>query len=389
MGPMPGECAPEKHEAGGAELRYRRIVAKFGTNLLTAGTDRLDLEIMASLVGQVARLVRRGARVIIVTSGAVAAGQHRLGNRQGRRGDVAWRQVLASIGQSALMQAYEQLFSWHDLVVGQTLLTRRDLADKRGYLTTRNALEGLLAAGVVPIVNENDVVATDEIAEARIGDNDNLSAYVANLVDADLLAILTNIGGLYTADPNLDPTAILIPRVERIDETVERLAGRVVHARSRGGMATKLQAARLATGSGVDVVIASGHEPQVLARLAQGEAIGTVFPATSPRLVGRRRFYRMAVTPVGRMIVDEGAAQAIAARRSLLPAGIVGVEGEFKRGDVVEIVASDGRRVATGRSRYDADDVRAILGHRSDQIIELLGYSHGDEVVHSDDLALE
>jgi len=374
--------------AGGAgELRYRRIVAKFGTNLLTAGTDRLDLEIMASLVGQVARLVRRGAQVIVVTSGAVAAGRHRLGARGQQRRDVAWKQVLASIGQSALMQAYEQLFSWHDIVVGQTLLTRRDLADHLGYLNTRNALQGLLAAGAVPIVNENDVVATDEIAEARIGDNDNLSAYVANLVNADLLAILTNIDGLYTADPNVDPTATLVRRVEQVNETVERLAGRAIHERSRGGMVTKLQAARVATGSGVNVVIANGRERDVLTRLAAGEELGTLFPATSQRLASRKREVRV-VRARGRLVVDDGAVRALAARRSLLPAGIVNVEGAFEPGEWVEIVATDGRRVATGKSRYSSDEIRLIRGRRSEKIAELLGASRGDEVVHSDDVVL-
>ena len=371
------------------DLRYRRIVAKFGTNLLTAGTDRLDLEMMASLVGQVARLVRRGARVTIVTSGAVAAGRHRLGPRPQPRRGVVWKQVLASIGQSHLMQSYDQLFSWHDIVVGQTLLTRRDFSDRLGYLNARNALEGLLAAGAVPIVNENDVVATDEIAEARIGDNDNLSAYVANLIGADLLAILTNIDGLFTADPNVDPAATLIPRVELIDAEVERLAGRAISARSRGGMVTKLQAAKLATGSGVDVVIANGHAPAVLARLAEGENIGTLFPATSGRMESRRRWPRAGLVKLsGSLVVDEGAARALADRSSLLAAGIVDVEGSFQAGDLVEVLA-DGQRVAVGKSRYAADDVRRIRGRRSDQIAELLGYSNGDEVVHRDDLVAD
>src|SRR3990170_6316516 len=200
----------------GDGLRYRRIVAKFGTNLLTAGTDRLDLEVMSALVGQVARLHAMGAEVIVVTSGAIAAGRHRLGIARERR-DIPFRQVLASVGQSHLMQSYDQLFAWHDIVVAQTLLSRRDLADRVGYLNARNTLLALLELRAVPIVNENDVVAVEEIEDARIGDNDNLSALVANLVDADLLAILTDTGGLYTADPRRHPDARLIERVDRID----------------------------------------------------------------------------------------------------------------------------------------------------------------------------
>jgi glutamate 5-kinase len=382
----------ENVNASAAEgsLRYRRIVAKFGTNLLTAGTDRLDLEVMAALVGQVARLVRRGAQVIVVSSGAVTAGRHRLGGVRSRRRELSFRHVLAAIGQSHLMNAYDELFGWHDLVVGQMLLTRRDLiADRLSYINARNALLGLLEVGAVPIVNENDVVANDEVIAARIGDNDNLSAYVANVADADLLAILTNIGGLYTADPHVDPAATLIPLVPQIDAEVERLAGRVIHQRSRGGMATKLQAARLATGSGVDVVIADGHEPNVLYRLATGEGIGTRFPATAVRMESYKRWLR-AGDVRGTILVDAGAARAVAElRRSLLPAGVTGVEGSFEPGDLVRIVGPDGRVLANGLTRYASRDVDRIRGKSSGLIPELLGYSFGDEVIHRDYMVVD
>jgi glutamate 5-kinase len=389
MPELPGSSQPGGDSAA-PPLRYRRIVAKFGTNLLTAGTDRLDLEVMAALVGQVARLVRRGAEVIVVTSGAVAAGRHKLAGVQRRRRDVAFQQVLAAIGQGQLMNAYDQLFGWHGIVVGQTLLTHRDLlANRVSYINARNALLGLLEAGAVPIVNENDVVAIDEIAEARIGDNDNLSAYVANLVDADLLAILTNIAGLYTADPNLDPAATLIPLVPKLDAEIEKLAGKPISARSRGGMVTKLQAARLATGSGVNVVIADGHERDVLPRLAAGESIGTLFSASVDRLEGRKRWLR-AGRVRGSIHVDAGAASAVAGqRRSLLPAGITGVDGGFNAGDLVEILGPDGQRLARGISRYCAADVEQVRGKSSAQIQALLGYSLGDEIVHRDYLVVE
>src|SRR5579883_1705760 len=391
---MPGTAAhPRAASAASARpqapLRYRRIVAKFGTNLLTADTDRLDLEMMAALVGQVARLVRRGAEVIVVTSGAMAAGRHRLGRGSRSRRDLIYKQVLGSIGQTQLMQSWDSLFAWHDLVVGQTLITRRDIFDRLGYLNARNALLGLLEVGAVPIVNENDVIATDGFAEMRIGDNDNLSAYVANLTDAGLLAILTNIDGLYDKDPNLYPDAKLVPVVEHISAETEAMAGKAISERSRGGMVTKLQAAKLATASGVDVVIANGHTPDVLARLAAGESIGTLFPATVDHLESRRRWIRAAVAPKGRVVIDAGAARALTAGKSLLPAGIVGVYGGFGRADLIEIEGRDGRRLAVGLARYSAADVELIRGKRSDAIEALLGYSYGDAVVHRDDLVLD
>lgn len=367
---------------------YRRIVAKFGTNILTAGTDQLDLEMMASLVGQVARLHRSGAEVIVVTSGGVAAGRQRLRDAHRRR-DLPYRQVMAAVGQVQLMQAYYQLFAWHSIVVGQALLTRRDLAHRDGYLNARNTLLALLEHGVVPVVNENDTVAVDQIAETRIGDNDNLSAFVANLVDADLLAILTNTGGLYTADPHLDPTARLIERVERIDAAVEALAGGAISARAIGGMATKVQAARLATASGVDVVIAGAHERDVLTRLAAGEELGTHFPAVTNHMESRKRWMRAGLSARGRIVVDAGAARALRDRNtSLLPAGIAQVEGPFARGDAVIIWDAQGERIAYGISNYAHDEVERIRGRQSAEIPDLLGHTYGAEVVHRDNLVL-
>jgi glutamate 5-kinase len=367
---------------------YRRIVVKLGTNILTAGSDRLDLEMMASLVGQVARLCRQGLEVVIVTSGGVAAGRERLKSPRRRR-DLPYRQVLAAVGQVELMQKYHQLFAWHDLVVGQALLTRRDLMQRDGYLNARNTLLALLEFGAVPVVNENDTVAVDQIAETRIGDNDNLSAFVANLIEADLLAILTNTGGLYTTDPHLDPTARLIQRVDRIDAEVEALAGGAISDRAIGGMATKLQAARLATASGVDVVIAGAQEPQALVRLAGGEPLGTFFPAHADRIESRKRWMLSGLAARGEMVVDAGAVHALRELgRSLLPAGVVGVVGPFARGDTVTIVAGDGERVAYGITNYDHEDVERIRGRRSESIPSVLGHTFGAEVVHRNNLVL-
>jgi len=377
--------------AGEAGLRYQRIIAKFGTNVLTAGTDRLNLEMMSALVGQVARLHRQGADVIVVTSGAIAAGRHRLGLTRGRR-DMPFRQVLASVGQSHIMQSYDQLFAWHDIVVAQALLTRRDLSDRVGYLNARNTLLALLELRAVPIVNENDAVAVEEIEGVSIGDNDKLSALVANLVDADLLALLTDTAGLYTADPHRDKDARLITQVDRIDEEIERVAcGSPGGPNSRGvgGMATKVEAARLATAGGTDVVIADGHERDVLVRLATGERLGTFFPASADRMESRKRWMLSGLAARGRIVVDAGAARALRREnKSLLPAGVREVEGPFERGDAVNIHGPDGERIACGITNYDDREVAAIRGLRSDRIADVLGHEYGAEVVHRNNLVV-
>jgi glutamate 5-kinase len=367
---------------------YQRIVAKFGTNLLTAGTDRLDASTMSSLVAQVIRLTDEGREVLIVTSGAIAAGRQRLGLAQDRR-DIPFRQVLASVGQAHLMQLYDACFAASGRIVAQTLLSKRDLSDRIGYLNARNTLLGLLEIGVVPIVNENDAVAIDEIAGAKIGDNDNLSALVANLIDADLLALLTDTGGLYTADPRTHKTAKLIERIDRVTPEIEAIAGVSDSARGTGGMATKLQAAKLGTGGGSDVFIADGRERDVLYRLAQGEHVGTLLPARKSRVESRKRWMLSGLTTKGAIIVDAGAGRALTERsKSLLPAGVRDVQGPFKRGDTVNIVLPDGQPIACGITNYDDRDLNAIRGLRSDRIESVLGYQYGSEVVHRNNLVV-
>ncbi len=367
---------------------YRRIVAKFGTNLLTAGTDQLDTATMSSLVSQVVRLMDEGREVLVVTSGAIAAGRQRLGMAQGGR-DIPFRQVLASVGQAHLMQQYDTLFAAGGRVVAQTLLSKRDLSDRIGYLNARNTLLGLLEIGVVPIVNENDAVAIDEIAGAKIGDNDNLSALVANLIDADLLALLTDTGGLYTADPRTHKTANLIERIERVTPEIEAIAGGSDSGRGTGGMVTKLQAAALATGGGSDVFITDGREPDVLCRLAHGEHVGTMLPARKSRVESRKRWMLSGLTTKGAIVVDAGAGRALTERsKSLLPAGVRDVQGPFKRGDTVNIVLPDGHAIACGITNYDDRDLTAIRGLRSDRIEAVLGHQYGSEVVHRNNLVV-
>ena len=367
---------------------YRRIVAKLGTNLLMAGTDKLDARLMSSLVAQIVRLIGEGREVIVVTSGAIAAGRERL-DEHGHRRDIPFRQVLAAVGQAHLMHTYDKLFAAHGRVVGQTLLTRRDLADRGSYLNARNTLLGLLDLGVVPVINENDAVATDEIAGAKIGDNDNLSALVANLIDADLLALLTDTGGLYSADPRTNKGAAVIPRIDRITKEIESIAGGSESGRGTGGMATKLQAARLATGHGSDVFIADGRERDVLYRLANGEHIGTMFPARTSRMESRKRWMVSGLATKGCIIVDAGAAKALIERhKSLLPAGVREVQGVFKRGDGVSICLPDNSPIACGITNYGAEELAIIGGMRSDRIEAALGYQYGSEVVHRNNLVV-
>jgi glutamate 5-kinase len=369
-------------------MRYRRLIAKFGTNLLTKGTGRLDSNIMSSLVGQVAQLHQQGHEIIIVSSGAVAAGRQKLGLTKEHKG-IPFKQVLASVGQSQLMNAYEQLFSRHKIIVAQALLTKSDLIDRAGYLNARNTLLALIELGVICIVNENDVVATDELGELTFGDNDNLSAMVANLVDADLLALLTDIDGLYTADPQRDPEARLIPRVEKIDAEIERLAGDTTSSYSVGGMITKLEAARLATTSGVTVVIANGSKPDVLKQIALEKNIGTIFPSLTDKLESKKRWMLSGLACRGKLIIDDGAVLALKKQnRSLLPAGVVGVEGDFQRGDVVEIFDSKDSQIGCGIPNYSAHDIATIKGAHSDEISSLLGYEYGTEVIHRNNMVL-
>lgn len=369
-------------------LIYRRLVVKLGTSLLTAGTDHLNLQTMAALVEQMASLHKQNAEIVIVSSGAVAAGRHKLGKHQTAH-TIAHKQVLASIGQSSLMHAYEQLFGWHDIIVAQALLTRADIMSRAGYLNARNTLLALLENRAICIVNENDVVAVEELEESQFGDNDYLSAMVANLVDADLLINLSDIEGLYTADPHLSPGASLIPRVEKIDSYIESLAGGTVSRQGRGGMATKIEAAKLATSSGVSMVIASGKEKDVILRLAGGEAIGTFFSVTTTKIESRKRWLVSGLCCKGQLIVDEGAARAMAQHNSsLLPAGVLEIKGDFQRGDVVDIQTISGKSSGTGIANYSSADLAKIKGKRSDVIIQVLGYEYGEEAVHRNNLVI-
>jgi len=371
-----------------SNLPYHRIVVKLGTSLLTGGTDHLDEDIMSHLVAQVAQLHQQGLEILIVSSGAIASGRHKLGLTKKLRG-IPFKQVLASVGQSRLMYVYEKLFGQHNITVAQALLTKADLSDRAGYLNTRNTLLALLELGVICIVNENDVVAVDEIQDAKFGDNDNLSAMVANLIDADLLLMLGDVAGLYTADPHRYPDAYLIPQVDRIDSRIEFLAAGTSNNRGIGGMITKIEAAKLATASGITVVIADGREPDIILRLAAGETIGTRFWSFVDKLESRKRWMVSYLSAKSRLTVDSGAAGALRKqKRSLLATGIEEVEGKFQRGDVVTIYDHKGSILGCGITNYSADDIRTVKGTHSKDIVTLLGYDYGSEVVHRNNLVV-
>ena len=367
---------------------YHRIIAKFGTGLLTGGSDCLDQDSMSRLVAQVAQLHQQGRELIVVSSGAIASGRYKLGLPKKVKG-IPLKQVFHAVGQTRLMHVWEQLFGEYDITVAQALLTRADLSDRAGYLNTRNTLLALMELGVICIVNENDVVAVDEISGAKFGDNDNLSAMVANLVDADLLLILSEIGGLYTADPHCDPGACFVPQVDRIDARIESLAAGTTSGPGVGGMTTKIEAAKLATASGVTVIIADGREPDIIARLAAGESIGTCFLPTTSKMESRKRWMLSGLSTRGGLVVDDGAALALRKqRRSLLAAGIRAIKGEFQRGDIVSIYEPQGSRLGYGITNYSAGDIDIIKGTHSKEITPLLGYDYGAEVVHRNNLAV-
>lgn len=367
-------------------MQAQRIVVKLGTSTLTAGTRTLKRQHMLNIVTQLNALLEAGHEVILVSSGAQAAGRERL-NFPDLPKSLPAKQMLSAIGQSRLMAIYSDLFDIYERVVAQVLLTRDDLNDRARYLNARDTLITLIERRIVPIINENDTVATEEI---RVGDNDNLSAMVASALEADWLIMLTDQQGLYTADPRYDVSARLIPVVERIDEGVLALAGGAGSQVGTGGMITKLQAAQVATRSGVQTVIANGKIPKVLERLiVDGEALGTRFLPTGTHLESRKRWL-LTGKPQGALVVDEGARRALCAREgaSLLPVGIREVRGEFARGDEVAVLALDGIELGRGLSNYDSAALRQLRGQQSARISEILGYSYGDSAIHRNNLVM-
>ena len=362
------------------------IVVKIGTSTLTSGTKKITPSLIVELARQVTTIQEAGHQVILVSSGAMAAGREKLGYPHLPKGLPA-KQMVSAVGQPCLMAIYEQIFALYGRTVAQVLLTRADLADRRRYLNARNTLTALIKHNILPIINENDTVATEEI---RVGDNDNLSALVANVVEADLLALLTDQPGLFTADPRTDPTARLVEEVTEteIPSAIWEAAGGNGTQLGTGGMVTKLQAADLARRSGTVVVIANGREPNVLVRLVNGERLGTRFAPALSTLESRKRYILSGRLAPGQITVNKGAASALKRGGSLLPVGVTQVSGEFERGDTVRVIDVNGRELARGLSAYSSADLARLCGHHSDEIESLLGYDYGDEAIHRNDLVL-
>lgn len=367
-------------------MHDRRIIIKIGTSTLTGGTPYLDERRMADLTRQMAVLMKAGERLILVSSGAIAAGRELLGHPALPAGIPA-KQMLAAVGQPELMKRYELLFGTHGIKVAQLLLTREDIRQRSRYLNARNTLELLLTHSILPVINENDTVAVDEI---RIGDNDNLSALVANLVEADLLILLTDQPGLYTADPRQSSEVELIREITtvKIPLKVWEAAGGSANGLGTGGMLTKLQAAEIARRSGTTVVITSGSEADVLLRLTAGEKMGTFIFPTVDRMESRKRFLLASVVRSAGIIIDQGALQALQRGASLLPAGVREVKGRFEQGDCVALLLPDSSRCALGLVNYSADEVNRIKGCQTSEIEQRLGYSAAEEIVHHNHMVL-
>jgi len=358
------------------------VVVKIGTSSITDDDGGLHLPMVASLCDQVAEQHRLGRRVVVVTSGAIAAGlvELELGGER-RPGDLVTLQALATVGQSALMETYRAELRRHDLVAGQVLLVPHDFVVRSQYLHARATFARLLDLGVVPVVNENDALADDEI---RFGDNDRLAALVANLTGASLLVLLTDTDGLLTADPRHDADASLIEEIVEIDQQLESVAGGAGTARGSGGMASKLTAAKVAAWSGVPTVIARADRPGVVAAAVDGEPVGTRIHARESRMPARKLWIAFAVGAGGRLTVDDGARRALERGSSLLSAGVLEVTGEFEAGAAVEGLAAEGQAFAKGLVRPSAHDVRAVAGRRSDDLPD--GAPH--VVIHADDLVM-
>lgn len=362
----------------------KRLVVKVGSALVTSNGNGLDLAAIDSWARQIAALREQGREVILVSSGAVACGVQRLG--WGRRPKtVHEKQAAAAVGQAGLVEVYEAAFSKHGLHTAQILLTHDDLADRKRYLNARATLNTLLGLGVIPIINENDTVITDEI---KFGDNDTLGALVANLLEADTLIILTDQQGLYTADPRKDPAATLIDQASAGDPALEAMAGGAGSRVGTGGMITKVIAAKRAARSGADTVIASGHETDPILRLAAGEALGTLLVAQTPPLAARKQWLADHLQLAGRLMLDDGAIKALKSGKSLLPVGIVAVDGEFERGAAVACIAPDGREIARGLANYGSGEARLIARKATADIESILGYLDEPEMIHRDNLIL-
>lgn len=364
----------------------KRIVVKVGTSTITYPNGKINYEKIEKLARILSDFQNQGKEMILVSSGAGAAGVGRMG-LEAKPKTIPGKQACAAVGQGILMHIYERLFGEYGQVVAQVLLTKTDMVNRHSYANARNALQEMISWGVIPIINENDVVAIDEF---KIGDNDNLSALVASLADADLDILLSDIDGLYMANPKTHPDAKLVSVVEEVTPEIEATAGGAGSKNATGGMLTKLQAAKNAMSAGIALIIANGEHLDILRNILRGEPVGTLFVPKESHLRFRNQWLAFGSKICGRLVVDEGLAKALRQKGScsILPVGIVGVEGEFDSGDTVSVVDQDGHELARGMVNYSAGDVALIKGCKTSQIEEKIGYKHYDEVIHRDNLVV-
>ena len=366
--------------------KAKRIVIKVGTSTITYANGKRNFSQIDRLAREISDLQNQGKEMILVTSGAVAVGVDRMG-LPGKPKTIPGKQAAAAVGQGVLMHTYEKFFADYGQIVAQVLITKTEAIDRHRYTNTRNTFMELMRQRVIPIVNENDVVALDEL---KIGDNDNMSALVAGIVDADLVIIISDVDGLYTANPQTHPDAVIVPEVAEITPEIEASAGGVGSARGTGGMATKIQAAKAATSSGIHLVIASGTEKNAITRVLQGEELGTLFVSRENRLQFRKRWLAFGAKIAGSIVVDDGCAKAIrkAGGCSILPAGVFAVQGEFLPGSTVSVIDKDAHELARGLVHYSSAELEQIKGCNSGEIANILGHKNFDEVIHRDDLVI-
>ena len=366
--------------------KAKRIVIKVGTSTITYANGKRNFSQIDRLAREISDLQNQGKEMILVTSGAVAVGVDRMG-LPGKPKTIPGKQAAAAVGQGVLMHTYEKFFADYGQIVAQVLITKTEAIDRHRYTNTRNTFMELMRQRVIPIVNENDVVALDEL---KIGDNDNMSALVAGIVDADLVIILSDVDGLYTANPQTHPDAVIVSEVVEITPEIEASAGGVGSARGTGGMATKIQAAKAATSSGIHLVIASGTEKNAITRVLQGEELGTLFVSRENRLQFRKRWLAFGAKIAGSIVVDDGCAKAIrkAGGCSILPAGVFAVQGEFLPGSTVSVIDKDAHELARGLVHYSSAELEQIKGCNSGEIANILGHKNFDEVIHRDDLVI-
>ncbi len=366
--------------------KARRVVIKIGSAVLTSSDQGLDHTRIERLVSDISSIMGQGREVILVSSGAIAAGLAKLGLKKTKNMPLSVKQAAASVGQSGLMWTYEKVFASHGRKVAQVLLTREDLSNRTRFLNARNTIQTLLDYGVVPIINENDTVSVDEI---KFGDNDNLSGMVAHLSDAGLLVILSDIDGFYTADPRLDPSAELIPLVEKVTTELERGAGDAQTPVGTGGMRSKIMTAKKVGAIGIPMAIVNGKKNGTLLALFEGREIGTLFLPRPDRQDSRKHWIAYTVCSSGRVVVDNGAREALTQKgKSLLPGGVVKVDGNFKIGDCVSCSDIEGNVFARGLAKYSSSDLDRIKGLKTSQIASVLGHKDYDEVIHRDDLVI-